>query len=345
MTLDQQFIELLSDLPKVAEQRGVEPSVIIEQWVETQDADARRAAEQLAQSWIVVHHLPEAQSAQAETEQAWLRFKDRWSTSASSLQPLRSGTFYVLLRHKYVRWGFALAASLVFVGLVYLLQHFLSSKDPQFVRIHHTALMPKEIVLSDGTKIWLKMGTVFEYPTTFSSDARRVELVKGQAYFDVHRDELRPFNVMTPRFVVYVEGTAFDIQSEMQQSVLSVQEGRVRVESRDLRFRALHLRAQQQLTLTDTTRYTRSLQDKNYLAWKTGVLSFQNTPLRQVLFVLSSYYQTSLEVVSVNSRCALTVTFNNLNLEEALALIVQLTEGTQVSLPEGGYRLTPKRCI
>lgn len=64
----------------------------------------------------------------------------------------------------------------------------------------HTLKVPRGgeyfVVLDDGTKVWLNAETEFRYPVVFGEKERVVEL-SGEAYFQVHRDEKRPFIVKT----------------------------------------------------------------------------------------------------------------------------------------------------
>ena len=59
--------------------------------------------------------------------------------------------------------------------------------------------------LSDGTRVWLNACSELRYPVSFVGKERRVEL-KGEAYFQVSRDSLRPFYVQTSRQNIRVLG-------------------------------------------------------------------------------------------------------------------------------------------
>lgn len=70
-----------------------------------------------------------------------------------------------------------------------------------------------EMVLSDGTKVWLNSDSELMYPSAFTGGERRVKIV-GEAYFDVKRDEKKPFIVSVDgKYDVKVLGTEFNIDS------------------------------------------------------------------------------------------------------------------------------------
>lgn len=69
-----------------------------------------------------------------------------------------------------------------------------------------------EMILPDGTKIWINSGSSVKYPTSFSATNREVYL-EGEAYFDVKRDPNNPFLVKTSDLMIRVLGTSFNIKS------------------------------------------------------------------------------------------------------------------------------------
>ncbi|MEX0275452.1 MAG: FecR family protein, partial [Flavobacteriaceae bacterium] len=70
-----------------------------------------------------------------------------------------------------------------------------------------------ELVLSDGTHIYLNSGTSIKYPVKFIEGQNREVYLKGEGYFDVARDSLHPFVVNTTDIEVEVLGTEFNISS------------------------------------------------------------------------------------------------------------------------------------
>ena len=96
-------------------------------------------------------------------------------------------------------------------GLVYTSQQ-LTGRSKEV----HTLKVPRGgeyfVILDDGTKVWLNSETELRYPVTFEDGKRVVELA-GEAYFQVARDEKRPFFVKTRGLQTRVLGTEFNVQA------------------------------------------------------------------------------------------------------------------------------------
>ena len=74
------------------------------------------------------------------------------------------------------------------------------------------------VILADGTTVHLNAGSKLTYPVRFAGK-RRVVALEGEAYFDVVKDETRPFIVQTHLGEVTVLGTAFNINAYTDASV------------------------------------------------------------------------------------------------------------------------------
>ena len=82
---------------------------------------------------------------------------------------------------------------------------------PQQVQLaYNTIEVPKgsefDLILSDGTRVWLNADSKLKYPVTFGNDKREVEL-EGEGYFKVTKDERKPFRVVVKKQTVEVLGT------------------------------------------------------------------------------------------------------------------------------------------
>ncbi|MBR5905686.1 MAG: FecR family protein [Bacteroidales bacterium] len=84
------------------------------------------------------------------------------------------------------------------------------------------------LLLGDGTSVYLASGARLSHNVTSLKNSREVEL-QGEAYFDVARDESRPFVVKTPNIGVKVLGTAFSVSASPERSEVVLERGSVRL--------------------------------------------------------------------------------------------------------------------
>ncbi len=74
-----------------------------------------------------------------------------------------------------------------------------------------------QIILSDGTKVWVNSGSRLNYPKQFDGKTREVEL-EGEAFFEVTKNDAKPFFVHTKTFNVKVVGTAFNVRAYAEEA-------------------------------------------------------------------------------------------------------------------------------
>lgn len=92
-------------------------------------------------------------------------------------------------------------------------------------KLYNQLIVPKgkrsQLLLSDGTKVWVNSGTKVIYPRVFSEKKREI-YVDGEVYLEVTPDVKRPFYVNTEGFEVKVLGTSFDVFAYKQMPVSRV---------------------------------------------------------------------------------------------------------------------------
>lgn len=144
--------------------------------------------------------------------------------------------------------------------------------------------MPERFVLPDGSEVWLAAGSSLRYPAAFSREERAVEL-SGEAFFDVERDEKRPFTIRTGELQTRVLGTSFKISAfEGRTHEVSVATGRVSV-GRGFPAAEIGVLTPGMALNYDarTGAVTRSAVDPAALAeWKSGILNFDKLPMSAV---------------------------------------------------------------
>ncbi|MCK0131307.1 DUF4974 domain-containing protein [Flavobacteriaceae bacterium F08102] len=185
------------------------------------------------------------------------------------------------------------------------------------------------LTLTDGTKIWLNSESQLKYPILFTEGTtRKVELIYGEAYFDVspstdHKGS--SFKVVNGAQEVEVLGTEFNIKAYKDENFIytTLVEGKVVVNTANNQET---LAPNQQLKLNvsnnDITLFT-STDTFRETAWKNGVFSFKNKPLKDIMKVLARWYDIHVVFASKSLE---TITFNGslkkqLSIEEILSII------------------------
>ncbi len=184
------------------------------------------------------------------------------------------------------------------------------------------------ITLADGTKVWLNSESQLKYPVAFTDDApRKVELLYGEAYFEVSPSTAHngtQFVVTTKDQDVVVLGTEFNIKAYKEDDVIATTlvEGKVTIDH-DTVKRALTPNNQLQFNTITKEINVVPIDVKHEIAWRKGLFSFRNKPFKDIMRVISRWYD--VDVVFVNSELK-DITFNGvfnkkLSIEEILEVI------------------------
>lgn len=153
--------------------------------------------------------------------------------------------------------------------------------------------------LSDGTKIWLNSDTKIKYPTEFAKNQdRRVELLYGEAYFDVAPaidNNGSKFIVATKKQNIIVKGTQFGVKAYNNENTVytTLVEGNVDIELKGV-VKSL-LPGQQAMLKNKSEIDIQKINTKNEVSWKNGVFVFEKKPLSEIMRTLSRWYNVEFE--------------------------------------------------
>lgn len=154
-----------------------------------------------------------------------------------------------------------------------------------------------QVVLPDGTKVWLNAFSSLKFPTAFKGKERNVELI-GEAYFEVAKNEKQPFIVNTGREIVRVLGTHFNINSYRDEklSKTTLVEGKVKislaVDSAEMNSLILNPGEQSINNSKRLEIITTDVQES--LAWKNGEFMFNNDDIESVMRKISRWYDVEV---------------------------------------------------
>ncbi len=163
------------------------------------------------------------------------------------------------------------------------------------------------VKLADGTQVWLNSESQLKYPVNFiSGQTREVELVYGEAYFDVSHSTHHngdKFKVINQNQNVEVLGTEFNIKAYKDESHIytTLVHGKV-VVSNAYNKQGLTPNQQSKINLKNNKMTVNTVDVYGEISWKKGLFSFKSKPLKEIMVVLSRWYDVD-------------VTFQNKDLE------------------------------
>ncbi len=211
--------------------------------------------------------------------------------------------------------------------------------------------------LPDGSRGWLNSESTLRYPLTFKGKKRREVVLNGEGYFEVTRNEHKPFIVKAGKMQVKVLGTKFDVNAYPDDDVVEVTLLSGKVEmlgpmggNQVASLTSLKSGEQVRIRKADYRFQKSKVEDAAcYTAWKDGKMIFRNDPMDQVVKKLGRWYNVEfyLQEKSLNDYLY-HATFQYESLDEVLKLI-KLTSPVDYrivkrkKLPDGSF--TKKKII
>lgn len=177
------------------------------------------------------------------------------------------------------------------------------SFETKHVSSAHKIIVPHkkkfQVVLSDGSKVFLNAGSTLTFPASFGAGERRVHL-EGEAYFEVTHMPDKQFIVETGRQQVRVYGTVFNIKAYADESIhyTTLIEGSISVQDSG-RELFLESGSQAQFDKRTGTTTVNAANLSMVSSWKDGWLAFDNLPLSEILRQIGRWY--NLEVIIANN--------------------------------------------
>jgi len=152
-----------------------------------------------------------------------------------------------------------------------------------------------QLVLPDGTKVWLDAASSINYPVAFAGNSRRVRLT-GQAYFEVAKNKEKPFYVDANQAEVRVLGTHFNISAYQDdpENTTTLLEGSVQIAKNG---KSALLKPGQQAAIAggsdDIVISEANIDD--VMAWKNGYFIFNDDDIRGIMRKVSRWYDVDVD--------------------------------------------------
>lgn len=154
-----------------------------------------------------------------------------------------------------------------------------------------------ELMLADGTKVWLNSRSTLTFPGSFTGDVRNVKL-DGEGYFAVSHNAEQPFIVETNKCDVKVLGTEFNVMAYATDSVweTSLLEGAVEIQIPGSTGSGMRLEPNTMASLKGNRLVKGRIRESDYFLWREGLLCFHNISVRDMMEKLELYYGVDIVV-------------------------------------------------
>ncbi len=148
------------------------------------------------------------------------------------------------------------------------------------------------VELNDGTKVWLNSETSIKYQVPFGANNRLVELISGEAYFEVAHNKEYPFVVKHAKGSVTALGTAFNVRGYNEESYVAttLSEGKVAVESEEHEKVLLTPGMQAFFNKDDLSVEVKEVDLNRFVMWKNGEFMFVDDRLEDIINDLARWY-------------------------------------------------------
>jgi transmembrane sensor len=327
-------------------------------WVELHNVDASAAEKREFVEWVA--RAPECVEACvriAQVHAAVSRAKVRWpETSAEelvrdalaapgdSVVPLRPHVPWKREekreeepRRPALRWAAALAASVMVAAS--LRWWFMLARTEQFqtkVGEQHS------LVLADGSRVTLNTASKIE--VRLRADHRSVQLLQGEALFEVTHDARRPFDVFAGNVVVRAVGTRFDIDRRATRTAVTVVEGRVAMIAAGSATGTLPVLSARDRVIVDSAGpgdLEHNVNLAETTAWMQHQLVFHRRPLGEIADEFNRYNVGRIEIRSPLLReQEVTGTFRSNDVASFMAVLAGIPGAHVVDDRAGGYIVT-----
>jgi len=172
-----------------------------------------------------------------------------------------------------------------------------------------------QVILPDGSKVWLNAFSSLKFPVNFSAlKERRVEL-KGEAYFEVVHNQALPFRVITDKQEVEDLGTRFNVNAYADEASTktSLLQGKVRITAGE---KNVLLAPGQQATVSNNIKVS-EINPEEVIAWKNGYFNFDDEKLENIMRSVARWYNVDVvfedESLKNETFGAITTRFSNIS--------------------------------
>jgi transmembrane sensor len=195
-----------------------------------------------------------------------------------------------------------------------------------------------QVLLADGSSVWLNAASSLRFPTSFSGRSREVELT-GEAYFEVAKNPAMPFKVHiafsekdAQGMDVQVLGTHFNINAYPDESAVktTLLEGSVKVTRGD-EYSLLEPGNQSQVDRSGNMKFIAASNVEEAVAWKNGMFNFKSADIETIMRQISRWYDVDISYQKPVSERFYAEISRNTNISNVIKML-ELTGGVHFGI-------------
>ena len=195
-----------------------------------------------------------------------------------------------------------------------------------------------QLVLSDGSKVFLNSASSLRFPSSFTGSTREVELTSGEAYFDIAKDAAMPFHVKTREMTVEVTGTHFNVNAYSDEGPVATTlvEGKVSVHRG---VESVNIKPGQQAVFSNNNFLITKPDINKVIAWRTGFFDFDKMEIPAIMRQISRWYDVD---VVYEGKVTTEKFGGRISKQLPLSQVLKLLEENDVRFSLEGKRLVVK---
>lgn len=306
------------------------------QWADAEEAN-RQFFDEMIELWSM---SAEAERPfEADIEQAWSSLEGKLQVEEGPTKAEEPAPGVVQFKKKRWDWRIAATIAVLLLGGWWLIP---KAFDPS-EQVLAAELREDALILPDGSKVWLNEDSRVVYQRSFK---KRTVQLEGEAFFDIARDEERPFTVEAGSARTTVLGTSFNLRAypDEDRIELVVQSGKVRFESLQKKTEegaAILEKGQAAFVSKDTDEIVVDNRiSGNTTAWMSDTLVFNQESLDKVIMDLQRYFRIAIQVENEGAyNCNFNATFPQPQLENVFDEMQTVMEGIEITQQGDGYLL------
>lgn len=282
-----------------------------------------------------------------DSKAAWQSVSNR--TNTSQLNKVRRISFTKEKMKTFYKYAAVLVVALLLGAAGYYIGFQNPMREITSSEISANIQTPNEYILPDGSVVTLNSDSKISFPKRFKGDSREVT-ISGEAFFDVKRNQEKPFIITAGEARVKVLGTSFNVSAypDNERVEVLVESGRVEVSHKEnisveKEEKILLTRGEKGTLLKKENVLVESVNtDRNYLAWKTRNLVFNETPMKEVINHLRKVYHVDIQTEDEKiNEMVLTAEFDKKPIDFVLN-VVKITFDLDLNYEDEYYILSIK---